>query len=106
MANVVTETAYGYVVSCTGGTGVPAALLVPKGGDQSSSIKIVGIACGGAATTDITTVNDGQGNSLFKGSAIVNTMATLALGGAINVRGLQVGFAGATTGYCIIYITN
>lgn len=93
------QTSFGFVITCSTGTSVPVTVV--KG-----SLKIVGIACGGAATTDIITVNDGNGILLFKNTAVINQMASLPLGGPIRVMGLQIGFAGATTGFCNIYTTD
>lgn len=98
MAAELTQTAWGYSITCTSGTAVPA-VVVAKG----TRLKIAGIACGGAATTDITTVQDANGKQIFKGSAIVNTEDRLRIAAPIHVDGLAVGFAGATTGYCTIF---
>lgn len=102
----VVETQWGYYVTCTGGTGTPVSLSTTVGGNgviPTQSIKLAGISCGGAATTDIVTIQDGEGVLLYQGAAVVNTVISLPLGGPIRVTGIQVGFAGATTGYCILY---
>lgn len=101
MAALLTKTSWGYSITCTGGTAVAAQLVAP-----GTRLKIAGIACGGAATTDITTVNDGNAVLVFTGAAAVNTMNSLPLAKAINVDGLQVGFAGATTCYVNVYLTE
>jgi hypothetical protein len=99
MAIAVVQKSWGYAVTCSSGTAVPA-IAIPK----DTAIRIIAIVCGGAATTDITTVTDASGTQLMKGSAIINTVFTLAPGFPITVDGLQVGFAGATTGYCNIFV--
>lgn len=105
---VTIQTQTGFYVTCTGGTGVPVALQNSAGTilvSPNSSIRIVGIASGGANTADVCTVQDGEGNFIFTGaSSVLNAVNSLQLGGSIRVTGLQVGFAGATTGYCMIYI--
>lgn len=93
------QTSFGFVITCSTGTSIPVNVY-------NGSLKIVGIACGGAATTDIITINDGNGILLFKNTAVINQMASLPLGGPIRVQGIQVGFAGATTGFCTIYTTD
>ena len=104
------ETSFGFIVTCTGGTGVPVALQNSAGTflvAPTQSVKIAGISCGGAATTDIVTVNDGEGNLIYNGAvATPGTLISLPLGGAIRVVGISVGFQGATSGYCIIYKTT
>lgn len=102
----VIETQWGWYVTCTGGTGSPQYLSQTVGGSgviPTQSIKLAGISCGGAATTDIITVQDGEGVLLYQGAAVINTVISLPLGGPIRVSGLQVGFAGATSGFCILY---
>jgi hypothetical protein len=101
MALTITQAAWGYCISCSGGTTVPVLISA----SPNDSIKIAGIACGGAATTDITTIQDAQGNLVFKGASVVNTMNTLPLAAPVRLTGLYVGFAGATTGYCNVYIS-
>ncbi len=95
-----TETQWGFYVTCTGGTGAPVTI---PGIKQGQSLKLAGISCGGASTTDIVTVQDANGILLYQGAAVVNTVISLPLGGPIRVQGIQVGFAGATSGFCILY---
>ena len=110
MAAVTVETEFGYVVTCTGGTGVPTYLQNSAGAfivAPTQSVKILGISCGGNATTDIVTVQNGEGTLLYGGAVgTPGTYISMQLGGAIRVTGLQVGFQGTTAGTCIIFKTN
>jgi Flp pilus assembly secretin CpaC len=108
MAVIGTLTQTGLYCTCTGGTAAPALVTLGTTGkvavSNGQSLRIVGVASGGAATTDICTVQDGSGNFVFVGaSSVLNAVNSVQLGGAIRVTGLQVGFAGSTTGYCMIY---
>ena len=99
------KTQWGYFCTCSAGTaaaGAATTKIVPKG----THLSVQAIACGGAATTDITTVQDGNGKQVFKGAAVVNTLNSLSFSDPIRVDGLTLGFAGATTGYCSIYLSK
>jgi len=100
MANGVitaTETHWGYAVSVSAGTGTVTTTMVPK----DKYLKVTGIALVGAATTDIYTVNDADGNMLMKLSAAAGTSVSTvySIGGAKGVRmnGLQIVFGGASS---------
>lgn len=99
MAIDAAKTSYGYAITCTGGTA--AASVVEK---KEVSVSIVGILMTGAATTDIVTVTDWDGNLIFKGVA-QNTggSASMNICRPIRVNGLRVGVAGATTGWVTIF---
>ena len=101
MPSELVQTSWGYVVTCTSGTSVPTVLVKP-----GTRLSVNAIVCGGAATTDITTVQDANGRSVFVGSSIVNTMDKFAPCQPIFMDGLAVGFAGATTGYCNIFLAK
>lgn len=101
MASALSQKSWGYVVTCTGGTSVPN-VLVPAG----TRIAVSAIVCGGAATTDITLVQDSGLTTVFSGAAVVNTMDKFVPAQPILMDGLAVGFAGATTGYCNIFLAK
>lgn len=101
MAAVLVQTAWGYSITCTGGTAVTAVVV-----SKSTRLKIAAIACGGAATTDIITVSDANGVLVFSGAAVVNTMSSISPSEPITTDGLGVSFAGATTGYCNIFLSR
>ena len=102
MAFVGTQTAWGYYCTITSATAA-GNVLVAKG----TRVMISGISVCGAATTDIVTVSDGDGNILFKAaSAGTNGSTSLTLAGPITVDGITVGIAGATTGFCSIYVAE
>ena len=101
LAEVRTKS-FGLYCTCSGGTaaaGDATTTIVPSG----TRVKIQAIVCGGAATTDITTVHDASGIPLFKGAAAINTLNGVTFPCGLEADGLQVGFAGATTGYCNIF---
>jgi hypothetical protein len=99
MAADVVRTSWGFAVRCSSGTAVPAIVTNPE-----ENLCIQGIACAGAASTDITTVQDGAGNLVFLGAPIVNNLHSITFPSGIRVDGLKIGFAGATTGSCMIYL--
>lgn len=104
MAIVTKQTQAGYYITCTGGTGVPVNI---GGVAPDQSVRIVGISAGGANTADIVTVQDGEGNYIWGGACgTIGATISLPLGGTIRAQGLQVGFQGATTGFCMIYIPS
>ena len=108
MAPITIQTPTGFYVTCTGGTSVPVSIQNSAGTflvAPTQSVRIVGIASGGANTADVCTVQDGEGNFVFTGaSSVLGAVNAIQLGGSIRVVGLQVGFSGATTGYCMIYL--
>jgi hypothetical protein len=93
------RTSWGFSVTCSAGTSVPVIVTEPE-----EKLCIQGIACVGAASTDITTVQDGAGKLLFKGAPIVNNTDKIIFSPTIWTDGLKIGFAGATTGACMIYL--
>ena len=99
MAFVTATTAWG--IACTINTATAADNVVVA---KSVPIKVGAIVCGGAATTDITTVKDGDGNKVWQGCALVGQSNSIVFPKSQTLNGIWVGFAGATTGWCnIIY---
>lgn len=97
-------TQWGLSCTCSGGTaaaGAATTTIVSKG----TVLNIQAIACGGAATTDITVVTDITGKKIFQGAAIVNTLDSITFPKGLISDGLILGFAGATTGFCNIYLS-
>lgn len=101
MAFISTKTSWG--VACTISDATAAANVVFSPG---SFINVGAICCGGAATTDIITVTDAAGNYLFKGAALVGQSSNITFAPPVRVDGLKVGIAGATTGWCSIYLAS
>ena len=99
MAAETTKTAYGYVFTCTSGTAVTAS-VVAKG----TSLKVSGIHFVGAATSDIVTVYDGDGKLFIKGYGGTGlSNHNMSFAHPVRVEGLQIAFAGATTGACVVF---
>lgn len=103
MAAIATRTAYGYVLSCTGGTAVTAVVL-PKMNNGGVSIQVSGVHFAGAATSDIIVISDGDGNrflSGYGGTGLSNHNMSFAK--PVRMDGIGVSFAGATTGVAVIF---
>lgn len=99
MAIDAVKTMFGYAVTCTGGTAV-ATVIENKG----TIVNIAGITIIGAATTDIVTVSDFDGNMIFKNCALgTSNSATISFATPIRTDGLKVRVEGATTGWCTIF---
>lgn len=96
-----TKTAFGFALTCTGGT---AAATVVSGAELGKRIRVSGIICGGAATTDITTVTDANGVVIFVGAGTISVPFQTSWASPVSFDGLKVGIAGATTGYCNIFV--
>lgn len=100
MAIDATRTSWGYAVTCTGGTAA-ATVIVPAG----TPLQLQAIVVTGAATTDIVTVTDAAGNLIFRANAPSTSGSTsITFPGYIRPEGLKVGIAGATTGWCSIFL--
>ena len=99
MAFVKSEKAWG--LACTINTATAADNVAV---DLKAPVKVGAIICGGAATTDITTIKDGYGDRIWQGCATVGTSNSIVFPQGKTLHGIWVGFAGATTGWCnIVY---
>ena len=95
MALVQSTKAWGIAVTINTGTAADNVVLAGK-----TSIKLGAIICGGAATTDIITVKDGDGSKVWQGCALVGKSDSIVFPKGKTFNGILVGFAGATTGWC------
>jgi hypothetical protein len=93
------KTSWGLYATCSAGTSVPVVV-------STENIAISAIVCGGAATTDIITVQDLSGKYLWKGAALVGQASSFTPAEPIRVEGLMIGAAGATTGWCSVYYAS
>lgn len=103
MAAIATKTAYGYVLSCTGGTAVTAVVL-PKMNNGGTSIQVCAVHFAGANTADIITISDGDGKTFlngYGGTGLSNHNMSFAK--PVRMDGIGVSFAGATTGIAVIF---
>ncbi len=98
-----TKTAFGFALTCTGGT---ATATIVSGAEVGKRIYVSGIVCGGAATTDITTVTDGNGVVVLVAAGTLSIPFQTSWATPVNFDGLKVGIAGATTGYCNIFVAS
>lgn len=107
-----TQTAWGFSVVSSGGTALSSLTsIVPKG----IRLKVSAIAICypvSATTADTMTVADGDNVRLFSstgnasGVAVQFSPTVIEFPRPITVDGLRVGAAGATTGYCSIFLAN
>jgi hypothetical protein len=98
MAVIGTKTAFGMVFTCTGGTAA-SAVIVPK----NTSLRVVGVSFAGAATTDIVTISDADGNFFAKGMGSTGMNPNISFALPVRIDGIQVAMAGATTGIAVVY---
>jgi len=97
MALVTSEKAWGIAVTINTATAADNIVVGCK-----KPTKLCSIICGGAATTDIITVKDGDSNLIWQGCALVGQSDYLTIPSPTGKTfyGILVGFAGATTGWC------
>jgi hypothetical protein len=109
---LTTVTSWGYSVLASDGTATAAlTTIVPKGTRVKVSAIVVGYSVT-ATTADFYTVTDGNNVTLMtaagmaSGVAVSFTPTVVCFSQPIEMDGIKVGAAGATTGYCSIFTSN